>query len=879
MSQIKERKTNKKGKKDCSFANNIQYTKLERTSLEEILDTIKINDELKDKIDKLRASKDPSDKSNIKNKLPYFILGTFKNNIRKKDNLESTRFMILDIDKQDSEKLTKLKSKLEKDKRIVSYFTSPSGDGVKIIYKFNRLIKDPVEFTKVYNHFANIFHEEYLIKPDSTNDASRACYFSYDPKIYRNPKATLSRIPSEISENNNTNKTSNKTSSNYKKKQETKQNSYNNDRETKYFSRNQTVKLKDGTSVSAFSIESKTEIFCPFCIHDNEHRKNPNRPNAFIDLNNDGYYYISCSSEHITYWEEGSVLGGIFERGNNSYGKIKKIDGDYVGVRLTSFVIEPRELLVLKDSDTLKCDVKTVRGNTYTNVLLENKDWHSKSKLLSAIGHQDCVFLGSDNDVQMLCDVINQKVPVRKAGTKTIGLHDDKWVIEDKNITADGELIVPEIIPNEKGAESFHNKIWYPSITDNEPQELINGFYENIFKINRVETILPFVAWGFITPLKPKILEYLDGFPHLFVHGAQGSGKTSTALMMMRLWGYKTSGTFSCTLNPFPMLKLMSSTNAIPLVFDEFKKQDLTQYQMNNIHRMMRKSYSNEIETRGKPDQTTVDYHLTAPMAVMGEWNTNQPAIRERIIVSSFNNIVKENQNMQNSFHNLKQLQLESFMNNYIPFILRQDVKKLLDKSKNEIDKKFQGYSIAPRVISNLSIMYGGYLLFRRFAEENSITVQPIDMDKVLEFQLSEITGSNTGQVESAVDQLIEGFATMVAGGFDISESYDYKKMTDRDGVEGIAINLKVFMPKFKEWARKTSYEIEILDHKSYSKLFDDTNYIKSKDKTVNFRGTPKRCLFIDIDKAEKAGVDLEGFVNPKLTEEEQLQANRESFL
>ena len=118
----------------------------------------------------------------------------------------------------------------------------------------------------------------------------------------------------------------------------------------------------------------------------------------------------------------------------------------------------------------------------------------------------------------------------------------------------------------------FHNKIDYPVIPDKEMDDLIKGFYENILKINRPETIVPFVLWGLIAPLKAKFLEFIDGFPHVFVHGNMGGGKTSTALMLMRLWGYNTKGLYSCTLNPFPMLKLMSSTNGIPIVFDEFKE-------------------------------------------------------------------------------------------------------------------------------------------------------------------------------------------------------------------------------------------------------------------------------------------------------------------
>lgn len=63
------------------------------------------------------------------------------------------------------------------------------------------------------------------------------------------------------------------------------------------------VVLADGnTKVKISEIDTHTPIFCPYCIHDKEHRGNPDSANAFIDINNAGYPYIYCSSEDKTYW-------------------------------------------------------------------------------------------------------------------------------------------------------------------------------------------------------------------------------------------------------------------------------------------------------------------------------------------------------------------------------------------------------------------------------------------------------------------------------------------------------------------------------------------------------------------------------------------------
>ena len=68
------------------------------------------------------------------------------------------------------------------------------------------------------------------------------------------------------------------------------------------FSPDTEVMLKDGNMVLVGDIKDKTEIFCPFCDHTT--RQHPDKANAFIDFNNAGQMYISCSSEHKTYWIE-----------------------------------------------------------------------------------------------------------------------------------------------------------------------------------------------------------------------------------------------------------------------------------------------------------------------------------------------------------------------------------------------------------------------------------------------------------------------------------------------------------------------------------------------------------------------------------------------
>ncbi len=73
-------------------------------------------------------------------------------------------------------------------------------------------------------------------------------------------------------------------------------------KEEETFSLNDEVILEDGNKEIVGNIIDKTKIFCPFC--DPATRTHPDKHNAFIDINDLGQYYIYCSSEDKTYWQD-----------------------------------------------------------------------------------------------------------------------------------------------------------------------------------------------------------------------------------------------------------------------------------------------------------------------------------------------------------------------------------------------------------------------------------------------------------------------------------------------------------------------------------------------------------------------------------------------
>jgi hypothetical protein len=207
-------------------------------------------------------------------------------------------------------------------------------------------------------------------------------------------------------------------------------------------------------------------------------------------------------------------------------------------------------------------------------------------------------------------------------------------------------------------------------------------------------------------------------------------------------------------------------------------------------------------------------------MMVIGEWSISQPALKERLLLVRFNNNVKKNQGMQKAYDRLRNLPLEGFMPRYIAFCLRQDLDELIDLASKVTEKQFNSITIAPRIKNNLIVMTMGLILFKKYAEEYHINVLNVDIKSLLNSQLTNITGSASGNVKSAVDQLIEELGVMVSND-ELSENSDYKFFIENK-TEFLAIAFNKILPRFKEYARRTNYEGEILDKESFLSLFKE---------------------------------------------------------
>ncbi|NUO20383.1 hypothetical protein HUU59_13135 [bacterium] len=572
----------------------------------------------------------------------------------------------------------------------------------------------------------------------------------------------------------------------------------------------------------------------------------------------------------------------IVER-SGCYGKIGK-NGDFI--MLTPFTIDAGELLMLPDGDVLNCTIKHISGQEWTGITIENTDWHTRGKFMKATKHSEGTFHGSDLDVIDVCQRVISKVNVRKQGTRSIGLHDDIWVVRGTNLTAAGQINPMQITPYDRSSDSLHARVKYSQMSDANYVSMISTFFNNILVVNQREVMLPILGWFFAVPLKPRIMDLVGSFPALFCYGTQGGGKTSLLELMMSLHGYDDPTVSSCTMKPFPMLKLLSSTNAVPVVLDEYKPYDMRDGQVMDLSRMLRKVYRGEIEDKGKPDATVTHYRLTAPVVLCGESKVKESAVLERVLIAGFTDEIKKNEACQSAFKVLKGLDLQAFMTQYIPFCLGVDVAARLADAEAVVKTAVTGKSVAPRIQNNITAMVFGLTLMQDFAALHGVVLEGmIDIQKAIDAQIEEITGEGNGQVKLSFDYLLEQLAIMAERDI-VKQNVDYAFANIRSlesGKDYLAIHLKSAAQTLTANAFRIGYVGEISDDAAYLKQIESrkefvlkTNHpVRFKNDGYGKKSAPKKCIIVDMERASQFGLDLSGFeaINKSLAVDDEGQS------
>jgi hypothetical protein len=151
----------------CSRTISEVYQEIKGTSLKSITE-------------KIRQSGTKEERTKLKkSKLPYVTFaGTFKYRSYK-DLLNRSGFIVLDID-HIAGKVEEIKIAILSEITPVLMFTSPSGDGLKVVCSIDTTIQHTVYFTAL----KSFFHQHFSLTIDNGNDIARACFLCHDAEVF-----------------------------------------------------------------------------------------------------------------------------------------------------------------------------------------------------------------------------------------------------------------------------------------------------------------------------------------------------------------------------------------------------------------------------------------------------------------------------------------------------------------------------------------------------------------------------------------------------------------------------------------------------------------------------------------------------------------------
>ena len=432
------------------------------------------------------------------------------------------------------------------------------------------------------------------------------------------------------------------------------------------------------------------------------------------------------------------------------------IDGARGRKRISTFVLDPTIMLARDMSedtseDAIVCDV-IHPNHTWKDVIFPRGAFNDRKALDKRLSLVAWTWLGRDDDVRLLLPHLLTKLEAKglpkTAATQVLGRHRDYFVANTQCVSKD------EVWTGTTGPIVFFGAARErPEILYSDVPALPGDLVNSLIQINNPAIIWPIIGWFMATPYKPLLENYELRFPVLNVYGTKGSGKTATLRVMQTLMGYKIPHMYDCATTKFVKLTLLGSTNAVPISFSEYRAHLVEQV----LHYVLL-AYDTGHDPRGKSDQTTVDYPLTAPFSIDGEDVISDPAAKERIIgVRMTPATVYEGTPAYKAFKSLDLTCAPRFAMGYIQHTLGLDVGRLVTFAREAVVDAFP-QSLPERVRNNMIVVAVGIASFCEYTG----TVLP-DVQMVLGGVLSSVWSSDTGRGSVASDEFCEAVCNSVS--------------------------------------------------------------------------------------------------------------------
>ena len=551
----------------------------------------------------------------------------------------------------------------------------------------------------------------------------------------------------------------------------------------------------------------------------------------------------------------------VYSTGNAS--PIVEYEGFYLRVKgdqvypITNFVIRPVEMIVSDEETQLTADLVTTRNEAFRLTFMTT-DFANQQKFKNLLNSRTIAlaYYGSDGDLELLKSYVSELEWVRKTGVKAMGIYEHEgrpvFVSADGSIETNGKA-VEDIVQLEK-YRSIASDILTRNALSTEKLKALGNLLLTYNEPAKTVSILGWTAGCF---LKSHLRRNNVKFPHLFLIGEAGSGKSTTLERVILPVFSTTKVTASTQVTQFTLMKESASSNTVPFPLDEFKPSKIDKIKINALYNHFRDSYDGHDGVRGRADQTMVTYQLLAPLVVAGEESADEAAIRERSIELLFSKKDLKKAARLDSFNKLKGNDA----------LLGDFGRSLLDTALAvHSDETFKWYTdgtayfsdeFPSRIVNNLGCCYAGLKLVEKLCLAKGVhwdDVFPITFDNAVRHMESAVKdylldGGTHNQ--SIVEQTFEIMARM-----QLDPKNDYTLSDDKNT---LYIKLPQVYDRYTKYRKDYAVSGEVLPYAQFKKQLMHTDVYVQHNVQKKFNGVNAKCWVLNME-ALRLLCDVSGF-------------------
>lgn len=561
--------------------------------------------------------------------------------------------------------------------------------------------------------------------------------------------------------------------------------------------------------------------------------------------------------------------------------------GDSKNKQITNFVMKPLNGIQSESGYFIEIEFTLASGRKFVKQI-SSTAFSSTQKFKTAIknlGGIDMTFDGTESNLSDIQKFMTTKYDYNHCqGINYIGLFfmNDEWVYvgTDGSINKKGAAIdsIVSVVEDNEALKSVISDAKMPNASE------LQSIAKDLFCFNTLDRTINIIGWVCVCFLKERMRQRKIKLSHLVLEGAAGSGKSETLEKVIQpIFGLIGSGIGCSGITKFSVLKSTSSTNLLPVIFEEYKPHRLSKIEQDLISGTLRSVYDYQTSQRGRTDQSVMNYMRRSPIIVVGESSFDESAVKERIIDVQF---AKSDRTEEHTKHFNSICKKEKILNKLGKALLLFAMNIPDDVLDDMIQKSriFEGTEFETRIILGISNIYLGLLFLQDLFDSYHLDLEKltgVNQSVVYEILVNNTKNAMDGSsnVHSAVDNIIEVFDIMALK-HRIKEKYDF---TINPKENEICFRINLIYDEFTKYMRETNRtDIDMLPPRQFTKQLKKENYYKdyllrnflSTDKDGNEEEIRVRCFVLDLDLLNKS-CNLEAFK----TEESEYPVNNDGFI